>query len=250
MRTANGSMSLRLLLGIALAVTASARADTITVFAAASLTEAFRTIGKDFEAAHPGTKVDLQLRRLLDARSPDHRGRARRRVRVGGRGEHEEGRRRRRRHRYAAAVRRQSPRDHRAARQPEACEEPRRPVSRRHGHLARRARGAGGTLRGSRPSQGGSAGAERQQRGGRQGRRDARRRWARPTRGVVYATDVAAGGDKVEAVAIPDAHNVIARYPIATLKGATNAAGARAFVAYVLSPAGQRVLEGAGFLAP
>src|SRR5262245_28588770 len=30
---------------------------TITVLAAASLTEAFTTLGKQFEAAHPGTKV-------------------------------------------------------------------------------------------------------------------------------------------------------------------------------------------------
>ena len=49
---------------------------------------------------------------------------------------------------------------------------------------------------------------------------------------------------------IPDAHNVVARYPIATLKRAPNQVGAQAFVAYVLSPAGQRALIGAGFLAP
>src|SRR4029079_383530 len=61
MRTANCSMSLRLLLGIALAVTASARVDTITVSAAASLTEAFRNIGKDFEIAHPGTQVTFNF---------------------------------------------------------------------------------------------------------------------------------------------------------------------------------------------
>src|SRR5262245_28767808 len=68
MRTANGSMPLRLLagfqaglLGVALATAPSARAETITVFAAASLTEAFRTIGKDFETAHPGTKVDFNF---------------------------------------------------------------------------------------------------------------------------------------------------------------------------------------------
>jgi molybdate transport system substrate-binding protein len=68
--------------------------------------------------------------------------------------------------------------------------------------------------------------------------------------GVVYVTDVSAGGDKVQSVAIPDAHNVVARYPIATLAHATDAAGAKAFVAYVLSPPGRSVLERAGFLAP
>jgi molybdate transport system substrate-binding protein len=51
-------------------------------------------------------------------------------------------------------------------------------------------------------------------------------------------------------VPIPDAHNVLARYPIATLKAAPNAAAARDFVAYVLSPPAQRVLAGAGFLGP
>src|SRR6185295_5313296 len=35
--------------------------------------------------------------------------------------------------------------------------------------------------------------------------------------GVAYVTDVAAGGDRVEAVSLPDAHNVTARYVIATL---------------------------------
>lgn len=34
---------------------------TVTVFAAASLTESFTTIGKDFEAAHPGTKVTFSF---------------------------------------------------------------------------------------------------------------------------------------------------------------------------------------------
>jgi len=68
--------------------------------------------------------------------------------------------------------------------------------------------------------------------------------------GVAYVTDVAAGGDRVEAVSLPDAHNVTARYVIATLKDATHPAGAQAFVDHVLSAAGQRVLERAGFLAP
>ncbi len=39
----------------------------LIVFAAASLTGTFTEIGKQFEAAHPGTKVDLQLRVQRDA---------------------------------------------------------------------------------------------------------------------------------------------------------------------------------------
>ncbi|GAB3960455.1 hypothetical protein GCM10027614_82380 [Micromonospora vulcania] len=41
--------------------TASGVSGTITVFAAASLTESFTTIGKDFEAANPGTKVTFSF---------------------------------------------------------------------------------------------------------------------------------------------------------------------------------------------
>ena len=39
----------------------TARAEAVAVFAAASLTEAFRTIAKDFEAAHAGTTVELNF---------------------------------------------------------------------------------------------------------------------------------------------------------------------------------------------
>jgi molybdate transport system substrate-binding protein len=67
---------------------------------------------------------------------------------------------------------------------------------------------------------------------------------------IVYATDAQAAGALVTTVAIPDAHNVIARYPIAVLRATPNASAARAFVAYVRSDAGQRVLARFGFLSP
>jgi molybdate transport system substrate-binding protein len=41
---------------------------------------------------------------------------------------------------------------------------------------------------------------------------------------------------------------VIAKYPIAAVKGARNEPGARAFIDYVLSPAGQAILTRHGFL--
>jgi molybdate transport system substrate-binding protein len=66
--------------------------------------------------------------------------------------------------------------------------------------------------------------------------------------GIVYVTDVT--GDKVEAVVIPDAQNAVAVYPIATVKASTNQPTMQAFVAYVLSPAGQATLKAAGFLPP
>jgi molybdate transport system substrate-binding protein len=68
--------------------------------------------------------------------------------------------------------------------------------------------------------------------------------------GIVYVTDVTAAGGKIEGVPIPDAHNVEARYPIAVLRDAPNAAGARALVAFVLGPDGQAVLRRFGFASP
>jgi len=68
--------------------------------------------------------------------------------------------------------------------------------------------------------------------------------------GIVYVTDVKAGGGSVQGVDIPDAENVVAHYPIAVLKGAANPAAADAFVAYVRSRAGLAVLQGFGFGPP
>jgi molybdate transport system substrate-binding protein len=67
---------------------------------------------------------------------------------------------------------------------------------------------------------------------------------------VVYETDIAAAGNGVERVAIPDAHNVIASYPIAIVKGTKNREAAALFVAAVLGPDGQRILREHGFLPP
>ena len=68
--------------------------------------------------------------------------------------------------------------------------------------------------------------------------------------GIVYASDVTpAVRGAVQVLAIPDPFNVIAHYPIAVVRGAPNAAGARAFIDYVLSPAGQALLTKHGFLA-
>jgi molybdate transport system substrate-binding protein len=68
--------------------------------------------------------------------------------------------------------------------------------------------------------------------------------------GIVYVTDVAAGGDKVEGVDIPGPQNVTATYPIATVKAGKAKDKAQAFVDLVLSGQGQRVLEQFGFLPP
>ncbi|MFF0109889.1 molybdate ABC transporter substrate-binding protein [Streptomyces hirsutus] len=65
---------------------------------------------------------------------------------------------------------------------------------------------------------------------------------------LVYKTDVHAAGDKVEGVDFPEAAEAVNDYPIVLLKDAPNAGAAEAFIAYVRSDEGQRVLADAGFL--
>jgi molybdate transport system substrate-binding protein len=65
--------------------------------------------------------------------------------------------------------------------------------------------------------------------------------------GIVYTTDVQAAGSSVQGVPIPDSNNVVATYPIAVVKGSNNAAVAGAFIAYVLTAAGQTTLASFGF---
>ncbi|MFD3474658.1 molybdate ABC transporter substrate-binding protein [Streptomyces sp. NPDC058695] len=67
---------------------------------------------------------------------------------------------------------------------------------------------------------------------------------------VVYKTDVKAAGDKVEGVEFPESADAINDYPIALLKDAPNAEAAKEFIALVQSPEGQKVLTAAGFLKP
>jgi molybdate transport system substrate-binding protein len=63
--------------------------------------------------------------------------------------------------------------------------------------------------------------------------------------GIVYVTDITGG--RAEAVTIPDDRNAIADYPIAVV---TSTPIASAFVEYVKGPNGQAVLRAAGFLPP
>lgn len=67
--------------------------------------------------------------------------------------------------------------------------------------------------------------------------------------GLVYATDVA--GKKDVTSIVPDgAADVVNRYPIVALTAAPDAAGAKAFVAYVLGADGQAILSELGFGKP
>ncbi|WP_405062511.1 molybdate ABC transporter substrate-binding protein [Kribbella sp. NBC_01505] len=67
---------------------------------------------------------------------------------------------------------------------------------------------------------------------------------------LVYKTDVLAAKDKVDGIEFPEAGKAINEYPIATLSKAPNAGGAKAFVDYILSDKGKTVLSAAGFDAP
>jgi molybdate transport system substrate-binding protein len=66
--------------------------------------------------------------------------------------------------------------------------------------------------------------------------------------GIVYRTDVAAAGGQVEGIAIPDDINVVNEYAIALTADAQE--GSQAFVDFVLSDQGQQILRTWGFTPP
>lgn len=68
--------------------------------------------------------------------------------------------------------------------------------------------------------------------------------------GLVYKTDAATATGKVDAVDIPDAQNAVASYPAATLKQSKHAAAAAAFVKWLSTPEAQKILQDAGFQKP
>jgi molybdate transport system substrate-binding protein len=68
--------------------------------------------------------------------------------------------------------------------------------------------------------------------------------------GIVYLTDVKAAGDKASGVNIPASVNVIAKYPIASVKSSTHQDIDAAFIAFVTSPEGQAILAASGFGKP
>jgi len=67
---------------------------------------------------------------------------------------------------------------------------------------------------------------------------------------LVYASDVQSAGGDVEGIEFPEAEDAINEYPICTLAAAPNPDAAQAFVDLVLSDDGQKALEDAGFRAP
>lgn len=68
--------------------------------------------------------------------------------------------------------------------------------------------------------------------------------------GVVYVTDAHAAGDKVRAVDFPAAQRAKNDYPIATLADAEHPRAAEKFVSFVRGPQGREILRENGFEAP
>jgi molybdate transport system substrate-binding protein len=66
--------------------------------------------------------------------------------------------------------------------------------------------------------------------------------------GIVYVSDVVAAPE-LGTIAIPEQFNVIAKYPVAILTNSPNPDLAAAFVKYVMSPAGQAIMDHWGFSA-
>jgi iron complex transport system substrate-binding protein len=66
--------------------------------------------------------------------------------------------------------------------------------------------------------------------------------------GIVYVTDFNAAADKLGKLDIPDALNSIATYPIAAISDSQNADLAKSFVNLVLSSEGQQVMAKYGFI--
>ncbi|GAA3016375.1 molybdate ABC transporter substrate-binding protein [Streptomyces fulvorobeus] len=68
--------------------------------------------------------------------------------------------------------------------------------------------------------------------------------------GLVYRTDAASDAGRVDAVDIPDAQNAVASYPAATLRQSENAEAATAFVQWLAGPQAQKILREEGFQQP
>lgn len=67
---------------------------------------------------------------------------------------------------------------------------------------------------------------------------------------LVYRTDVKAAGDKVEGIDFPESSKAINTYPIAALNKAPNAAAAASFVTFISSDKAKKVFADAGFDTP
>lgn len=68
--------------------------------------------------------------------------------------------------------------------------------------------------------------------------------------GIVYTTDAAAAAKDVKLVEVPASYNIVAQYPIAVTKGNKNATTAKAWVAFITGAEGQAIMAKYGFGKP
>jgi len=68
--------------------------------------------------------------------------------------------------------------------------------------------------------------------------------------GIVYVTDVAAAGDAADSVEIPEDVNVLAEYPIATVGDSDDQEAGQAFIDFLTGADGQAILAEYGFGSP
>ncbi|GAB1515751.1 molybdate ABC transporter substrate-binding protein [Actinophytocola sp. KF-1] len=68
--------------------------------------------------------------------------------------------------------------------------------------------------------------------------------------GLVYVTDVNSAGDKVKGIAFPESEDAVNSYPITVLKDAPRADLAKEFVDLVTGDVGKAELEKVGFVVP
>ena len=68
--------------------------------------------------------------------------------------------------------------------------------------------------------------------------------------GIVYVTDVMSAARRVTGVDIPEGQQVVARYPVVTLRDSRNQRLSSLFVGFLLGSDGQRVLDSFGFARP
>lgn len=222
---------------------------TVTVFAAASLTESFTRIGRDFEAANPGSSVTLNFagssalaNQITQGAPADVFASAApaNMARVTGAGSADGAPSVFARNQLVIAVPRSNPKqvsgladltgpDVKVA----LCAE-QVPC----GAAARTALDAAGVA--LTP-----ATLERDVKGAL-----AKVRLGEVDAALVYRTDARAASGDVTGVEFPESARAINDYPIVALKDAPNPAGAQAFVAYVGSAPAQAVLAEAGFQAP
>ncbi|UYQ65264.1 molybdate ABC transporter substrate-binding protein [Streptomyces peucetius] len=68
--------------------------------------------------------------------------------------------------------------------------------------------------------------------------------------GLVYRTDAATAAGRTDAVDIPDEQNAVASYPAAPLNASHHTDAAEAFVTWLSGPEAQKILRDAGFQQP